>query len=269
MNRIKNVLFLGAPALLAAMVLCQFADAETLVSTIDGFYGGTYYDTPWLTISNSTGYSFTDVVLTATGYDGLNNGASQSVNLGTISANSTDTVVWGVQGAGPVVNPTTAYTNFFADDYDDEYGGTAYAGSTTDPSGGICTINDTQYGVSEYYFCADTGNFYVTLTATWNNPAYGLGGTEIYSQFSPGEDPYGIGNACGNTSSCYIGWEGLDPNGWSETANDDHSSGGPNGVLADIYVGSPPPVGTTPEPGTLLLFGSGLAMIGLLRRRWA
>jgi len=96
-----------------------------------------------------------------------------------------------------------------------------------------------------------------------------LGGTEIYSQFSPGEDPYGIGNACGNTSSCYIGWEGLDPNGWSETANDDHSSGGPNGVLADIYVGSPPPVGTTPEPGTLLLFGSGLAMIGLLRRRWA
>jgi len=253
------------------MLLCQLAHAGTLVSTIDGFYGGTYYDTPWLTISNTTSYNFTNVVLTATGYQGLNNGASQSVDLGAIGAGTVDTVVWTVSGAGPVVNPTTPYTNFFENDYDDEYGGTAYAGSTTDPSGGICTINDTQYGVPQYYFCADVGNFYVTLTATWDNPAYGGGsGTEIYSQFSPGEDPYDIGNACGNTAACYVGWEGLNPAGWSETVYDDHSSGGPSGVLANIYVGAPPPVGgAVPEPGTLTLFGSGLAMIGLIRRRWA
>lgn len=247
---------LGALATVA--VLCQFAHAEVLVSTIDGFYGGTYYDTPWLTVSNSTSYDFTNVVLTLTGYQGLNNGSSQSADLGPITAGTVDTVVWGsVPGVGPVLHPATAYTNMFEYDYDDEYGGTGFVVSNS-----AC--------IQGSYYCAYTGNFYITLTATWDNPAYGGGsGTEIYSQFSPGEDPYGIGNACGNTSACYIGWEGLDPTGLSETVYDDHSSGGPSGVLANIYVGSPPPVGTTPEPGTLLLFGSGLAMIGLLRRRWA
>jgi hypothetical protein len=174
---------LGALATVA--VLCQFAHAEVLVSTIDGFYGGTYYDTPWLTVSNSTSYDFTNVVLTLTGYQGLNNGSSQSADLGTIGAGTTDTLVWSsVPGVQPVVNPTTANTNLFEDDYDDEYG------SYSNPGNSACTINDTMYGVSQYYFCADTGNFYATLTATWNNPAYGGGsGTEIYSQFSPGEDP--------------------------------------------------------------------------------
>jgi hypothetical protein len=178
-----------------------------------------------------------------TGYQGLNNGRTETISLGTIGAISVDTVVWG-----------TAPGNLFASDYDDEYG------SFSNPGNPACTINDTQYGVSQYYYCADVGNFYVTLTAQWN-------GNPIYSQFSPGQDPLGIGNACGNTAGCYIGWEGLDANGWSETANDDHSSGGPNGVLANIYVGAPPPVGA-PEPGSLTLLAIGLAtVIGAARRR--
>jgi len=159
-------------------VLCQFAHAEVLVSTIDGFYAER---TTIRVADRQQQYELrlTNVVLTLTGYQGLNNGSSQSADLGTIGAGTTDTLVWSsVPGVQPVVNPTTANTNLFEDDYDDEYG------SYSNPGNSACTINDTMYGVSQYYFCADTGNFYATLTATWNNPAYGGGsGTEIYSQF--------------------------------------------------------------------------------------
>src|SRR5271167_4044730 len=177
--------FFLAAVLAAAVMVPRLASASTLVSTIDGFYGGTYYDTPWLTISNTTAYNFTNVQITLTGYQGLNNGVvSPTANLANILAGTTQTDVWG-QISG--VSSSTTPQNLFASDYDDEYGSNSNTGNSA------CTINDTQYGVSQYYFCADTGNFYVTLTATWNNPAYGLSGTPIYSQFSPGEDPFGIG----------------------------------------------------------------------------
>jgi hypothetical protein len=253
--------FFLAAVLAAVVMLPQLASANTLVSTIDGFYGGTFYDTPWLTVSNTTAYDFTNVHITLTGYQGLNNGVvSPTANLPNILAGTTQTDVW---GSIPGVSSSTTQKNLFASDYDDEYA------STSNPGNSACTINDTQYNVSQYYYCADTGNFYVTLTATWNNPAYGPSGTPIYSQFSPGEDPFGIGNACGNTAACFIGWEGLDPNGWSETVNDDHSPGGPNGVLANIYVGNPPPVGGVPEPATMLLCGTALGLLGVLRRKRA
>ena len=242
-----------------ALAIPGVLNASVLVSTIDGFYGGNNYDTPWLTVSNTTNYSFTNVQMVLTGYQGLNNGVvSAAINLGTIVANSTQTDVW---GSLPGVSSLTTAGNLAAFDYDDEYA------SVSNPANANCTINDTQYGYDQYYFCADVGNFYVTITATWNNPAYGSNGTPIYSQFSPGEDPYNIGNACGNTAECYIGWEGLDPSGLSETAYDDHSSGGPNGVLANIYVGSPSSV--TPEPGTLFLLAPAIGCLALLRRRRA
>jgi hypothetical protein len=38
---------------------------------------------------------------------------------------------------------------------------------------------------------------------TFDYEAYGVGGTPIYSQFSPGQDLYGTGNACGNTAAVY------------------------------------------------------------------
>jgi len=253
MNRLFFVLAMTAVA------VAPLAKADILVSTIDGFYGGEFYDTPWLTISNTTAYDFTNVQMQLTGYQGLNDGVvSPVIDLSDIAAGTTQTDVW---GSLPGVSGSTSPGNLAASDYDDEFG------SYSNPGNPACTIDDTQYSVDQYYFCAQTGNFYVTITATWNNPTYGPNGTSIYSQFSPGEDPFNIGNACGNTPACFIGWEGLDANGWSETSNDDHSSGGPNGVLANIYVGAPPPVSSTPEPGTVLLFAPALGFLVRLRRK--
>jgi hypothetical protein len=60
----------------------------------------------------------------------------------------------------------------------------------------------------------------------------------------------------------------MDPSGWSETTYDDHSFGGPSGVLADIYLGTPPPVGT-PEPSSLMLLGTSLlGVLGVAGRKW-
>jgi hypothetical protein len=66
-----------------------------------------------------------------------------------------------------------------------------------------------------------------------------------------------------------VGWEGIDPSGWSENPLYDVHTGSLSGVLANIYVGTPPSV---PEPGVLGMFGFGALLIGLfagLRRRVA
>ena len=106
-------------------------------------------------------------------------------------------------------------------------------------------------------YCESPGNFDVTFTATWDN---GGAGTPIFAQFSP-DNTQGPGNVAGT----FVGWEGLDPTGLAETTYDDHS-GTVAGVLADIYVGTPPPP-PVPEPASLLLLGAGLGALGLVRRR--
>ncbi|MCG2632379.1 PEPxxWA-CTERM sorting domain-containing protein [Bradyrhizobium sp. WYCCWR 13023] len=223
--------FVSLLATLSAALITTNAHALTLVSTIDGGYNIDAYDTPSLRISNTTAYSFTGVSILLQAYQGLNNGDSQTVTLSDIAPNSLSTVIW---------NGSTVPHNLFAYDYDDEWG------QTTSNSGCVVTSS----------LCSFVGNFKVTFTATWNNPAYGPGGTPITAIFSPSS----------NATGGFVGWEGLDPFGLSETTYDDHV-GTPNGVLANIYVGTPTTVGGVPEPSTWAMMLLGFCSISFMAYR--
>ena len=180
------------------------------------------------------------------GYQGLVNGIDQTYQLGTIGANTVDTVVWGggaSNGYG-VHNTFVVQGDLFTGDYDDSYVG--------DIGSNLCTQGHT--------WCVYTGNFSVTFTAHWDNPDYNGGlGVDIVSQFSPNN----------NASGGFVGWEGLDPSGLAETDYDDHS-GTPTGVLANVYVGDPNggfnPNGGVPEPTTWALMLTGFLGAGAALR---
>ncbi len=138
---------LAALGALAAMIASQSALAH--VATIDGGYDLSTYDTPELIIHNTSAFVFTNAQMLLTGYQGQNNGVTQTVSLGTLGLGDTN-IVWGT--GGPL----------FTYDYDDSKGGT-----------GPCPPNPINAGL-----CADVGNFSVTFTAIWN-------GNSIYSVFSP------------------------------------------------------------------------------------
>jgi hypothetical protein len=242
-----------AVAAAVAMLMCvQSLRANTVISTINGYYDVDGYDTPSLHISNTTlanlgtAYDFTNVTLTLTGYQGANTGVVQSTSISDIASGATGVEIWG-GGLG-------SGTGLFAYDYDDSISGGPClnpdpAGNPMGPSNGVAGTSDG--------LCGQPGNFYVTFQATLSGTGIYNGAT-IFSQFSPNT----------NASGGFVGWEGLDQLGYSETVFDSHSNGGPNGVLANIYIGTPPPI-STPEPATvtLSLLGAGLfTLLGVGRK---
>ncbi|HKT41317.1 MAG TPA: PEP-CTERM sorting domain-containing protein [Rhodanobacteraceae bacterium] len=220
--------------MLAALALVagpRLAQANpTQIATISGAYDLCYYDTPCLVFHNTTGFDFTNAQMVLKGY-----------GAGTLNNGKSQTVNLpnlAANGDTNVIwNGSTTPGNLFAYDYDDSYGFKATCPFSYPVNAGLC---------------AQVGNFSVTFTAMWN-------GQPIYSVFSPTT----------NASGGFVGWEGLDPDGWSENPTYDVHAGSLSGVLAYIYEGTPPT--SVPEPQALGMFGFGMLMIGLfagLRRRF-
>jgi hypothetical protein len=190
-------------------------------------YGSNPYDTPNLWIINSGNNPFTNMSLTLTGYQGDNNGLTATIALPDVAAHSILMIPWVSQDPSPL----------FRYDYDDEYGHTTTSTHCASLGQGLC---------------ADTGNFDALVTGMLN-------GHPIASDFSPDNTQDG-----GNQQGSFVGWEGLDPQGFSESTFDVHSGTNP-GVLAFIFTGV---TGRqVPEPLTLSLFGTGLGALLIGRRR--
>ncbi len=190
------------------------------------------YDTPNLFIVNTGANALTGLTITATGYQGLNNGISQSLTIPNVAAHSVLDVVW---------TSSTSAGSMFGYDYDDEYGFKTYNSACNAVGSGLC---------------AQVGNFDVSLTGT-------LSSNPVSSSFSPDNHQDG-----GNQQAAFVGWEGIDPNGWSESIYDIHSGSQP-GVLAYIYTGTHGGQ-TTPESSTWAMMAVGFAGVGslaLARRR--
>jgi hypothetical protein len=219
----------------AALAVYALPANATTVATIDGNYDVTSYDTPSLIFHNTSGGTFINAQMVLSGYQNgtLNASATQSVTLPNMAAGDT-TVTWG----GPLALPG----QLFGFDYDDSYANTGYS----NPG---CVLSGP--------YCALVGNFKVTFTATILGGAFD--GKSIFSVFSPTT----------NATGSFVGWQGLDPTGLSESIYDQHSPGINNatvgGTLANIDLGTPP--AETPIPAALPLFASGLGVIGFLAKR--
>jgi hypothetical protein len=219
-------------ALAALAILTPVSAHATTIATIDGCYDCAVYDTPTLTFHNTSGGSFVSAQMVLTPYQPGTLDfavAPLTVNLGTLLIGDTD-----YNWSGPTVPG-----NLSAYDFDDEYGNTP--SGYTNP---LCVVGGS--------LCSLVGNFSVTFTATISGGAFN--GQSVFSVFSPTT----------NKTGGFIGWEGLDPTGLSETIYDQHSGSTStvNGTLASIDIGTPP--SSVPEPGTLSLFG--LGSVALFRR---
>ena len=259
-----NRTMLIASSIACAMFAGSAQALPTLVATIYGEYdsangvadlppsvtsgltwinSGGHYDTPVLFFVNptSTTISGAQMLLHGYGTGTFNKGISQTVSVPNLIPNSVTEVDWN--------GPMTA-GNLFANDYDDEYPNNFGANPLGAPGSAAldCTLNAAGQHPEWFNFCAPTGNFDVTFTGTW-------GIQPVFSVFSPHN----------NATGGFVGWEGLDPNGWSENLSVDVHVGVVQGVLANIFVGTPPT--NVPEPSTLAVLGTGLAGLYAARRR--
>ena len=218
----------------------------TPVASISGCYDCGVYDTPSLIFNNTTGGTLTNAKMTLTAYQGQNNGLTTSVSLGNLGAGATQ-FFW---GSLPGVPSSTSPSSLTAYDYDDEFIGTSAIIPDSTCGGGGCATG----GGPQWY--AKVGNFSVTFTATVSGGLYN--GQPVFSVFSPNN----------NATGGFVGWEGLDPNGYSESPLYDVHTGVVTGDLAFINLGLPS-VSAAPEPATwaMMIGGFGLAGGSLRRRR--
>jgi hypothetical protein len=198
------------------------------------------HDMPTLFFVNPSNAPITNAQMLLRGYGKgtYNDGLSQIVALGTIPADSVRQVSW----IGPF-SPGDLYSSDYDDQYVSNFGANPYGAPGSGTTGGDCTLDAANPGWFNY--CAPVGNFTVTFTGQ-------SGGQPVYAVF--GET---------DLAGTYLGWEGVDPNGWSENALYDVHSGIVGGALANIVPGTPP----VAEPMTLSLLASGLLGIVLARRR--
>jgi hypothetical protein len=185
-----------------------------------------------------SGGSLIDASIYLQGYQGLNNGKTLLISLGTIGSGDTNEI-WGFL-PGFVTWPTVGPAgNLASYDYDDEWGDTL--------SSPVCVVGPS--------FCSDVGNFSVTFNAVVSGGAFN--GQHVTSVFSP----------TSNYTGGFVGWEGLDPSGISESVFDDHA-GSSTSTLAVITLGST----NIPEPSTwamMLLGFAGLGYAGYRKRKAA
>jgi hypothetical protein len=203
-----------------ALLLGLVSPAHTeTVATINGCYDCLAFDTPGLQFNNTSGGNLTNAQMVLQGYQGLNNGISATVNLGTIGAGLTN-FIW---GSLPGVSSALTPGNLTASDYDDEYIGTPSIINDPTCGGGGCVSG----GGSQWY--AQVGNFRVTFTATISGGTHD--GQSVFSVFDPSN----------NATGGFLPWEGLDANGFSEQPCCDIHSGGITMTLLISTLESRPP----------------------------